>query len=101
VFVTSATLDAKRFAAYFAFDGKEAPVIEVSGRMFPVDIRYRPVREEKGEADAADLGTGATFATPLPTRAMSLRVPLRAISSSFFPVSAKSAKPPTLCAADH
>ena len=35
--VTSATLDADRFAAHF-----DAPVIEVSGRMYPVEIRYRP-----------------------------------------------------------
>ena len=37
VIVTSATLDADRFAAHFA-----APVIEVSGRTYPVEIRYRP-----------------------------------------------------------
>ncbi|MDR1162338.1 MAG: ATP-dependent RNA helicase HrpA [Candidatus Accumulibacter sp.] len=53
VIVTSATLDAKRFAAYFAFDGKEAPVIEVSGRMFPVELRYRPMLEEKNETETA------------------------------------------------
>jgi ATP-dependent helicase HrpA len=37
VIVTSATLDADRFAAHFA-----APVVEVSGRTYPVEIRYRP-----------------------------------------------------------
>jgi ATP-dependent helicase HrpA len=37
VVVTSATLDADRFARHF-----DAPVIEVSGRMYPVEIRYRP-----------------------------------------------------------
>ena len=46
--VTSATIDAARFAQHF--DG--APVIEVSGRMYPVEMRYRPVQDE--EADDAD-----------------------------------------------
>ncbi len=41
VVITSATLDAQRFAAHFAHDGTPAPVIEVSGRMFPVEVRYR------------------------------------------------------------
>ena len=55
VIVTSATIDAARFAEYFAVDGKPAPVIEVSGRLYPVEIRYRPVdatarSDEAGEA---------------------------------------------------
>ena len=42
--VTSATIDAARFAAHFAnAAGDPAPVIEVSGRLYPVEIRYRPV----------------------------------------------------------
>lgn len=45
IIVTSATIDLARFSDHF--DG--APVIEVSGRTFPVDIRYRPVAEEEGE----------------------------------------------------
>jgi ATP-dependent RNA helicase HrpA len=44
--VTSATIDAERFSRHFAIDGKPAPVIEVSGRLYPVEIRYRPVDEE-------------------------------------------------------
>lgn len=49
VIVTSATIDAERFAAHF--DG--APVIEVSGRSYPIEIRYRPVLadEERRERD--------------------------------------------------
>src|SRR6185503_7055998 len=43
VIVTSATLDADRFAQHFGAGGKQAPVIEVSGRMFPIEIRYRPL----------------------------------------------------------
>ena len=41
VIVTSATIDADRFSRHF--DG--APVIEVSGRMYPVEVRYRPLQE--------------------------------------------------------
>ncbi len=43
VIVTSATLDADRFARHFAAGGKPAPVIEVSGRMYPIETRYRPL----------------------------------------------------------
>jgi ATP-dependent helicase HrpA len=60
VLVTSATIDAERFSRHF--DG--APVIEVSGRLYPVEVRYRPVggdsedttrdEEEAALADAVD-----------------------------------------------
>jgi ATP-dependent helicase HrpA len=48
VIVSSATLETDRFAAFFG----GAPVIEVSGRTYPVDVLYRPPRED--EADLAD-----------------------------------------------
>ena len=41
--VTSATIDAARFAEHFAGDRGPAPTIEVSGRLYPVEVRYRPV----------------------------------------------------------
>jgi ATP-dependent helicase HrpA len=41
VIVTSATIDAERFSKHF----NDAPVIEVSGRMYPVEVRYRPLQE--------------------------------------------------------
>ncbi len=45
--ITSATIDATRFARHFAdANGNPAPVIEVSGRLFPVDIRYRPIKPD-------------------------------------------------------
>jgi ATP-dependent helicase HrpA len=49
VIITSATIDVERFAAHF-----RAPVVEVSGRTYPVEIRYRPLLElpendEEGE----------------------------------------------------
>jgi len=51
--ITSATIDTAKFSA--AFD--QAPVIEVSGRMYPVEVRYQPVdpvAEENGEATYVD-----------------------------------------------
>ena len=56
--ITSATIDAERFSKHF----NDAPVIEVSGRLYPVEVRYRPVagdaedttrdEEEQALADA-------------------------------------------------
>ncbi|WP_291479325.1 ATP-dependent RNA helicase HrpA [Corynebacterium sp.] len=44
VIITSATIDPESFAAHFAdADGNPAPVIEVSGRTYPVEVRYRPL----------------------------------------------------------
>src|SRR5690554_1761169 len=43
VIITSATIDHERFAKHFA----GAPVIEVSGRTFPVEVHYRPAEEER------------------------------------------------------
>ncbi len=51
VIVTSATIDADRFAQHFAQDGKAAPVIEVSGRVFPVEVLYRPHEPDEEEND--------------------------------------------------
>ena len=44
--ITSATIDAQRFAEHFAVNGKLAPVIEVSGRLFPVEQRYSPLEPD-------------------------------------------------------
>ena len=49
VIITSATIDPESFAAHFAdADGNPAPIIEVSGRTYPVEIRYRPLEFEAG-----------------------------------------------------
>jgi ATP-dependent helicase HrpA len=66
VIVTSATIDTARFSAHF--DG--APVVAVSGRSHPVEVRYRPLDDRAGDAgrdqtqaicDAIEeLGTGGT-----------------------------------------
>ncbi len=49
--ITSATIDAERFAQHF----NGAPVIEVSGRLYPVDVRYRPVVDLAKKDDERDL----------------------------------------------
>ncbi|HLE66477.1 MAG TPA: ATP-dependent RNA helicase HrpA, partial [Burkholderiales bacterium] len=54
VIVTSATIDAERFAAHFG----GAPVIEVSGRTYPVEIRYRPLQREGAEDDDVEVEEG-------------------------------------------
>ncbi len=46
VIITSATLDAQRFARHFGMTDQPAPVIEVSGRLYPIEMRYRPVQED-------------------------------------------------------
>ncbi|MHC4415238.1 MAG: ATP-dependent RNA helicase HrpA [Planctomycetota bacterium] len=50
IIITSATIDPRRFSAHFG----KAPVIEVSGRTFPVEVRYRPLGGE--DADTQDSG---------------------------------------------
>ncbi|MBB2483974.1 ATP-dependent RNA helicase HrpA [Mitsuaria sp. WAJ17] len=47
VVVTSATIDAERFAEHFASAKGPAPVVMVSGRTFPVEQRYRPFEESR------------------------------------------------------
>ncbi|WP_258007605.1 ATP-dependent RNA helicase HrpA, partial [Burkholderia thailandensis] len=48
--VTSATIDADRFARHFGSDERPAPVIEVSGRLYPVEVRYRPIADDRPAA---------------------------------------------------
>ncbi|TFC46426.1 ATP-dependent RNA helicase HrpA [Cryobacterium sp. TMT1-21] len=50
--ITSATIDPQSFAEHFAApDGTPAPIIEVSGRTFPVELRYRPLVAEVMDTD--------------------------------------------------
>ncbi|OZV81022.1 ATP-dependent helicase [Micromonospora echinospora] len=58
VIITSATIETDRFARHFAAppvdgaaEGKPAPVVEVSGRTYPVEVRYRPLVEVTGAED--------------------------------------------------
>ncbi|MEX2294594.1 MAG: ATP-dependent RNA helicase HrpA [Acidimicrobiales bacterium] len=45
--ITSATIDTERFSRHFG----DAPVVEVSGRSFPVEVRYRPIGEGSDDRD--------------------------------------------------
>lgn len=60
VIITSATIDTESFAAHFGprmlggRPGDTAPVIEVSGRTYPVEIRYRPLEREDSEHSGGD-----------------------------------------------
>nr|WKF56492.1 hypothetical protein HUO10_000950 [Paraburkholderia busanensis] len=65
--VTSATIDADRFARHFGSEEKPAPVIEVSGRLYPVEVRYRPVVEDSPAVKAAE-GTRAPANPPAGSR---------------------------------
>ena len=53
VIITSATIDPERFAAHFADarTGEPAPIVEVSGRTYPVEVRYRPVNDPEADSD--------------------------------------------------
>jgi ATP-dependent helicase HrpA len=55
VIVTSATLDAERFARHFGSGDRSAPVIEVSGRVHPVELRYRPLARDNEDDDEEPL----------------------------------------------
>lgn len=64
IIITSATIDPERFATHFAAPEGPAPIIEVSGRTFPVDIRYRPLSgpasgEDTAGTDDDEIGSGA------------------------------------------
>ncbi len=51
VVITSATIDPQRFADHFASVAGEVPVVEVSGRTFPVEVRYRPLSLDEADDD--------------------------------------------------
>ncbi|HMS79343.1 MAG TPA: DEAD/DEAH box helicase, partial [Burkholderiaceae bacterium] len=94
--VTSATIDAERFARHFAGPAGPAPVIEVSGRTYPVEIRWRPPgeaaaasaegaapRDGPDRTGAATTGADATRAAPAePPRRPAGPAPARARAST-------------------
>ncbi len=56
VVITSATIDPARFAQHFArADGTPAPILEVSGRTYPVEVRYRPLVEESYDDEEGEV----------------------------------------------
>ncbi|MFG2652801.1 ATP-dependent RNA helicase HrpA [Streptomyces sp. NPDC048436] len=58
VVITSATIDPERFSRHFG----DAPIVEVSGRTYPVEVRYRPLLEEDSEDIDRDQITAITDA---------------------------------------
>lgn len=63
VIITSATIDSERFAAHFGVEGRPAPIIEVSGRTYPVEIRYRPLDGVEPEPDSNQTNSAAASAS--------------------------------------
>lgn len=63
VIITSATIDSERFAAHFGVEGRPAPIIEVSGRTYPVEIRYRPLDGVEPEPDPEGSQTNSAAAS--------------------------------------
>lgn len=62
VIITSATIDVERFAAHFGSPKTPAPVVEVSGRTFPVDVHYRPLARSEEDEDDRTLQEGILHA---------------------------------------
>lgn len=71
IIITSATIDPERFAEHFALPTAAgartpAPVLEVSGRTYPVEVRYRPLEAEDEDADSdADASDSVESRDPL------------------------------------
>jgi ATP-dependent helicase HrpA len=86
--ITSATIDAERFSQHF----NGAPVIEVSGRLYPVEVRYRPVVDINKKDDERDLYDAIVDAADELSRLGP------ATSWSSCPASGKSARRPKPCA---
>jgi ATP-dependent helicase HrpA len=68
VIITSATIDPERFSKHFAGgesnkQSNNAPIVEVSGRMYPVEVRYRPLADpDRPSSEAKDQVQGITDA---------------------------------------
>ncbi|AZM54191.1 ATP-dependent RNA helicase HrpA [Streptomyces sp. WAC 01529] len=58
VVITSATIDPERFSRHFG----DAPIVEVSGRTYPVEVRYRPLLEDDSDDSDRDQITAITDA---------------------------------------
>ncbi|MGC0272176.1 DUF3418 domain-containing protein [Pseudactinotalea sp. Z1739] len=88
VIITSATIDSERFAEHFGSPGTPAPVIEVSGRTYPVEVRYRPLvqdtetTEDDDEAPGRAGGTGAGTGAGDPARSRGSAGPTRSRGNS-------------------
>ena len=59
VIITSATIDSQRFAEHFSRPSSPVPIIEVSGRTYPVEVRYRPL-DSSDTGDEGEVGEEET-----------------------------------------
>ena len=59
VIITSATIDPQSFAAHF----DDAPIIEVAGRTYPVEVRYRPLVDDDEDDDVDGPGESGSYET--------------------------------------
>lgn len=103
VIITSATIDSARFAEHFGrWEGtpgrgrliEAAPVIEVSGRTFPVEIRYRPLAADVVSSYSTSTSTHAS-SSPSQESSSSSGLPARPLSS---PPSEQASKPEQILA---
>ena len=92
VIVTSATIDTARFARHFGIGDEDAPIVEVTGRTYPVEVRYRPFGDQPdGTTRQPRPGAGdQRRRRRAGRRGRHARVPVRA--------SGRSTTPPTSCA---
>jgi ATP-dependent helicase HrpA len=101
VIVTSATIDPESFAKHFAdADGAPAPIVEVSGRTYPVEIRYRPPSAwMTPTTPTTSPATTATISTESSMRLANSDARHRAMFSSFSAARPRSEMPRTLSVA--
>lgn len=60
IIITSATIDAARFSEHFTSEQGPATILEVSGRTYPVEVRWQPVEFDQAEPDWIDAAVHAT-----------------------------------------
>ncbi len=82
VIITSATIDATRFAEHFSMDGQPAPILEVSGRGYPVEIRYRPPHGPESLQSDAPNPVAAKPASDQQTRSVANRMMLSQLAKN-------------------
>ncbi|MBC7819102.1 MAG: ATP-dependent RNA helicase HrpA, partial [Planctomycetaceae bacterium] len=80
VIITSATIDAARFAEHFGSSSGPAPILEVSGRMYPVEVRWHSLVESRPVSGTA-LAAGSSQETTIPeASAIPLKVRTRGLT---------------------
>ncbi len=95
VVITSATIDPERFSQHFSGPGKAAPIVEVSGRTYPVQVRYRPLAEPAAESGSGRPASRGTRSRASSTPSTSCGPAARATSWSSSAANGRSATPRT------